>query len=180
VSNPFPYVREGAYKDEYDSESELIDLVYPVGTVATVNAPLAAALSGATMPEVGAGGGSFLAYDKASTEAAVFCLGSFVPLTWRSVDLYLETFSFTGGTGDVRWSVNVNSAGEVVTSQAVTADIVQTIFKVSGGPYDLNSNTVAGVAKYGATVVVSRIGGNAADTYDADINLSSLHAVRVS
>lgn len=160
--------------------SVALEALYPAGSVATINAPLAAALSGVTTPEVGANGGSFLAFDKASTEGAVFCIGSFVPIDWRSVDLYMETFNLSGGTGAVRWSSNVNSAGEVVTSQTVTADVIQTVFKLGGGPYALSSNSIAGVDKYGATVTIQRIGGNGADTFDADINLSSLHAVRVT
>lgn len=157
-----------------------LDGVYPAGSVATINSMNAGVLSGTTTPERGAGGGSFAAFDKATTEALVFGVGAFVPVTWRTVDLYLETFNFTGGTGDVRWSVNVNSAGEVVTSQTVTADVIQTVFKLSAQTYSLNANTIAGVQKYGATVVVSRIGGNAADTFDADINVASLHVVRVT
>jgi len=173
ASDVFPVVQSGTTK-----KATLADVA---GTaIATINAPLAGVLSGTTFPEAGAGGGSFLAFDKATTEAAVFSLGSFVPLSWRTVDLYLETFNFSGGTGNVRWTVNVNSAGDDVTVQAVTADVVQTVFKIGGETYSLNSNTIAGIAKYGATVVVSRTGGDAADTFDADINVSSLHAVRIT
>jgi len=159
--------------------SAAIDAMYPVGSVATYNSQYAGALSGATFPEEGAGGGSFLAFDAASTESCVFALGSLVPTTWRSVDLYVETFNFTGGTGNVRWQINVNSAGDVASTVAVSADVIQTVFKI-GGPYNLNANTINGVSKYGATVVLSRLGGDGADTFAADINVSSLHAVRVT
>lgn len=163
--------------------NELIDAMYPAGSVVTINTTYASGLSGATFPEQGAFGGLFLAFDKASTESAVFALGSFVPITWRTVDLYLETFHFfgdPGGSNAVRWSVNVNFGGEAVTTQTVTADIIQPIFKIGGQTYTLASSTVNGVAKYGATVVVSRIGGNGADTLDADSYVSSLHVVRVT
>lgn len=162
------------------SETRLLDLAYPVGSVATINAGYAWELSGATMPEVGANGGSFLAFAAGATESAVFGLGSHIPRTWRTVDLYLETFNLTGGTGDVVWQVNVNSGGNVETTQAVTADIIQTVFKIGGQTYSLNSNTIAGVQKFGATIVVSRLGADEDDDFAGDINLASLHAVRVT
>jgi len=162
------------------TQDAVLDAAYPVGSVATINAGYAWSLSGATMPEVGSFGGSFLSFDDASTESCVFGLGSHIPATWRTVDLYLETFNFTGGTGNVRWQVNVNSGGDTGQTVAVTADMIQTVFKIGGQTYSLNANTINGVQKYGATVVLSRVGGNGADTFAGDINLASLHVVRVT
>ncbi len=55
-----------------------------------------------------------------------------------------------------------------------------TVSKLNGGPYSLQSATIAGIAKYGATCVLTRVGGNAADTLAGDISLAAVHAVRVS
>lgn len=162
------------------TETEVLNIAYPVGSLATINAPYASALAGATFPEQGASGGSFLAYDKASTESAVFALGSFVPITWRTVQLYIEVFNLNAGTGDVRWSVNVNSGGEQATTVSYPTPFASVVSLMAGGPFALDENTIDGVDKYGATVVVSRIGGNGADTLDGDASLSSLHAVRVT
>lgn len=166
------------------SSDDLLDAMYPVGDVVTY--PLltcGAPLSGGTTPEVGAQGGSFYAFDKTSTESVVVELGGLMPRTWRTVDLYLETFNFSGGTGNVRWRHDFfggETDSDVVTVQAVSAGTVQTVFRLGAEAYTLGSNTIAGVSKYGGTVVLDRHGGDAADTFDADIMVSCLHAVRVS
>lgn len=169
------------------TSDELLDAMYPVGDVITY--PLltcGAPLSGGTLPEVGAQGGSFYAFDKASAESVAIELGGLMPRTWRTVELYLETFNFAGdpaANNIVRWRHDFfggETDSDVVTLQTVIADAVQPVFQLGAEPYTLGSNTIAGVTKYGGTVVIDRHGDDAADTFDADIMVSCLHAVRVT
>lgn len=159
--------------------------ITPPGSVATFGPGDAYAQDGATFPALGVFGGAFLGFDDAATETAMWSIGGRIPDHWRSVSYWLETFQFGGdpGANDACvWQINVNSAGDDVTTQTVTAATQQTIFRVGDASYDLNSNSVDGVDKYGAVVQLSRLGGSSdpADNFSGDMLLSSLHVMRVT
>lgn len=173
------------------TQLDLLETIYPIGYVFTYPVVgLAGSLSGGTLPEVGAFGGSFYAFDKAGTESIVFSLGGLMQPHVSEVDLYLETFFFgdPGATDKVRWQHDFFGGGsdaqktDVGTTQTVVqaADGKQTVFRLGAESYTLGSNTIAGVTKRGGTVVIDRLGGDALDTLDADIQVASLHAVRTA
>lgn len=158
----------------------LTDTMYPVGYVLTLpSMAFGSVVSGATFPEAGAFG-SFLAYDDASTETAMFMFGSEIPQTWQSVSFWVEGWNFTGGAGNVRWSINHVASGDDATTVSYTADVQFNVNQVGLSSYTLDRFTVGGWERPGGVVTVSRVGGNGADSLTGDIHLAALHIRRES
>lgn len=157
----------------------LTDAVYPVGSVLTL--PVMAfgtEIPGSTTPENV--WGSFRGYDDASTESLMFMFGSELPQTWQTVSFWVEGWNFTGGAGNVRWSINHVGSGDDATTVAYTSDVQFNADRVGLASYTLDRFTVGGYERPGGVVTVSRVGGNGADTLVGDIYLAALHIRRES
>ena len=149
--------------DDYDNIVSL-----PVMPLMVTNA------NGSTLP--GSSLGLFAAFDKAATEGAAFM---FSTPGWESFDLYVEQYNFAAGAGNVRWSVDINNSGSPtgITVAIPAAGASATVSRIFTGA-TFNSVDVAGISRKGAFISVERLGGNAADTFDADVLVAALHAVR--
>lgn len=157
----------------------ILDSVSPVGDVKTYPINLAKTLVGATFPDT-TFHSAFLGFDKATTESAYFMIGSLLPDHWRSVEIHVEGWNFTGGAGDVRWRVTDAEGTDTDTTLAYTDAIGFDARRIGAAVYTLDTFTVGDVTRPGGVYTISRVGGDAADTLDGDIHLAAIHLVRVS
>ncbi len=156
----------------------ITDALYPVGYVVTLPAvTFGNAVAGETMPEVGTLSGATLSFDDATTETANFFYSSEIPQTWQTVSFWLEVLNLSDA-GDVRWSVShVGTAPDVTTT---VVPVGRTAVRVGLESYTLDRLTVGGWDRPGGTLTVSRVGGDAADTFVGDLNLMAFCVRRES
>ena len=133
--------------------------------------------SSVTLPNID---GPFVEFDPDADEGGTFNIGSLIPDDWRTFDVYVEAFAFGTSTGDVVWEVQLAGSSASTTTVPYSQASGGIVDAVGGQTYSLGTSTVAGVAKYGHSIKISRLGSHADDTFPADMLLGAIHIVRVT
>jgi len=159
-----------------------LDTLYPVGSALTFPVfSLGGPVSGITSPEFGAVGAPLVAFDQSATEGFGMPLGTGMPNTWQTFNVYFECFNFNGAAGNVVWRVNLSGGGDIDTTVTYASTSGPFYNRVpSATTFTLDSIPVAGVTNKGGGLTVSRVGGAGANTLAGDINMGAVILVRVT